>query len=276
LHSFIKFPIIESVPFINLWNPYTVKPNIPYYTSFGPIELWVKRSHQDWYVATSRPSEESPARPLGPLPKGRDLSSLDWKRWVSVEEALSIRFIPALPDRSVVFRPQFPINVPQNQNLVFFINVPLWIRVRAGDSDGLDLWEVPSIVLSNTWFGDPTIGELCYDLKTHVMRNLEEVPNLPYTATCPININNQASTDLDFQRLCIRVEHLHVYQGKERLWTNQVEVVFKGEDLNSQINIQKYAPNYEQTSERLCAARQPVDKSLLKRSFYALRTLTGF
>ena len=114
------------------------------------------------------------------------------------------------------------------------------------------------------------------DLKTKAQRNLEELSNHPYMVTCPVTVENQAPTNLDFRRICIRVEHLHVYRGVRRLWTNQVEVLFKGEDFASQINVLKYAPKLEASSERLCPAREPVERSLLKKSFSFLRSLTGF
>jgi hypothetical protein len=77
-------------------------------------------------------------------------------------------------------------------------------------------------------------------------------------AVCPVLIRNQAFVDLDFQRICIRVEYLSVYRGRTRLWTNLVEVQFHGEDLNSTIITGRGAPEFERTAERLSDARLPT------------------
>ncbi|MBN1834644.1 MAG: DUF432 domain-containing protein [Spirochaetales bacterium] len=260
----------------SLWDPTDMKPRRPLYACLGPLELWVRQAGEDWFVAHRRHEPEIAASAPRLLQPNARLEELPWNRWVSSHPSDCVRLVPALPDRSVVVRPRFPLKVPTGESVLFYVTIPVWVRVTVGRDADLVLSEIPSVVLSNTWFGEPTSGELCYALKTRALRDLEELSNHPYMATCPVRIENQAPTDLDFQRICIRVEHLHVYRGTRRLWTNQVEVIFKGEDFTSQINVVKYAPKLEGTSERLCAAREPVERSLLKKSFYFLRSLTGF
>jgi hypothetical protein len=259
-----------------LWDPFPIKPRGVVYASLGPLEVWLRQLGEDWYVAYRRAEPEvQPSAPRTLQPTG-DLEELPWSRWVSTRTSERMRLVPALPDRSVVVRPRYPLNVPTGESVLFYVNIPLWVRVTVGETAELTLSEIPSVVLSNTWFGEPTAGELCYALKTKAQRDLEELSNHPYMVTCPVKVENLAPTDLEFQRICIRVEHLHVYRGLRRLWTNQVEVQFKGEDFASQISVIKYAPKLEGTSERLCAAREPVERSLLKKSFSVLRSLTGF
>ena len=259
-----------------LWDPFPIKAGGVVYASLGPLELWIRRFSEDWYVAHRRAEPEVQACAPKRLQSTGALEELPWSRWVSSQPAEQIRLVPALPDRSVVVRPKFPLNVPTGESVLFYVNIPIWVRVTIGESFEQAFNEIPSVVLSNTWFGEPTAGELCYALKTKALRDLDELSNHPFMVTCPVQVENQAPTDLDFQRICIRVEHLHVYRGARRLWTNQVEVLFKGEDFTSQINVLKYAPRLEGTSERLCAAREPVERSLLAKSFSFLRSLTGF
>lgn len=259
-----------------LWDPLTLKPGRTYRASFCTVELWVKHSQEDWYVAHRATESELPAAGLHPVGAAAEPADAQWSRWVAGDDAPVVRLVPALPDRPAVLRPRYPLHVPRGRSVLFFVNVPLWVRVQVGNPPGAVLTEIPALVLRNTWFGAPTSGELCYALRTRASRELAEVSNHPYMATCPVSVENQAPSDLQFERLCVRVEHLHVYRGQRRLWTNQVEVAFKGEELVSQINIRRYAPVFEQTSERLCPAREPVDHSLLKRSFSFLRAITGF
>jgi hypothetical protein len=259
----------------DLWNPVPMRPGTPIHVSLGTLELWVRHLHEDWFVAFRRADPEVPLCPPHPVRESSALEGLPWRRWVSGSSAAWLRLIPALPDRSVVVRPSYPLNVPTGESVLFYANVPIWVRVAVGEKAELTLCEIPSVILSNTWFGEPTAGELCYSLKTKAQRDLEAVSNHPYMAACPVHVENQAPTDLEFQRICVRVEHLHVFRGRQRLWTNQVEVLFKGEDFASQITVLKYAPKVEQVSERLCPAREPVERSLLKKSFSFLRSLTG-
>lgn len=259
-----------------LWNPLPLREERTYRASLCTLELWLKHSKADWHVAHRPTPRELPAAGLHPLAPGAEPTDTVWSRWVAGGDSALAHLIPALPDRPVVLRPRHPLHVPRGRSALFFVNIPLWVRIQTGAPSATVLTEIPTIVLSKTWFGDPTSGELCYALKSKVLRRLEEVSNHPYTVTCPVSVENQAPSDLEFQRLCIHVEHLHVYRGQRRLWTNQVEVAFKGEELVSQITIRRYAPVFEQASERLCPARVPVDHSLLKKSFSFLRAITGF
>ena len=173
-------------------------------------------------------------------------------------------------------RPALALKVPAGRDALFFISIPVWVRVTAGSPEGITLCELPSMVLSNTWFGEPTAGELCYALRTRAVRSLEEVETRAYTAVCPITVSNQAPKELNFERLCVRVENLSVYQGADRLWTNQLEVRFQGEEQSSQVTIGREAPKFAGEPVKVCEARQQADKTLLAQSFSVLRSLTGF
>jgi hypothetical protein len=250
-----------------------------YHARLGPLDLWVRRTSQDWYVAhernPGRDQTEVPPAPLHPAQTNANVDRLTWNRWVAGETAAQVRLEPCLPDRAVVIRPRYPLNVPRDQEVLFFVSIPVWARVLVGEEDSTALCELPTVVLSKTWFGDPITGELCYSLKTKVLRQIDMVENHPHLAVCPVLIRNQAFADLDFQRICIRVEYLSLYRGRTRLWTNQVEVEFHGEEQNSTIITGRGAPDFERTAERISLAREPMERSLLKKSFSFLKALTG-
>ena len=262
-----------------LWEPKPLAGESWYHARIGPLDLWVRRSPEDWYVAyelePGRDQAEVPPAPLHPAQTKARVDRLTWNRWVAGEEAARVRLVPCMPDRAVVIRPRYPLNVPRGKEVLFFVSLPVWARVLVGEQQSTTLCELPTVVLSNTWFGDPTSGELCYSLKTKVLRQLDMVENRAHMAVCPVLIRNQAFADLDFQRICIRVEYLSLYRGETRLWTNQVEVQFHGEDLNSTIITGRGAPDFERTAERICVAREPTERSLLKKSFFFLKALTG-
>src|SRR4030042_284400 len=120
--------------------------------------------------------------------------------------AARVRRVPCLPDRAVVIRPRYHLNVPRGKEVLFFVSLPVWARVLVGESEML--CELPTVVLNNTWLGDPITGELCYSLKTKVLRQIDMVEQHAHLAVCPVLIRNKAFADLDLQRICIRVEAL--------------------------------------------------------------------
>jgi len=259
-----------------LWEPVTLKENVLYQGDFSTLTVWLKRSGEDWYLAYRKADRETAPSALREIKGGRIPKDLSFSRWVVGSEPSTVRCIPAMPDRSVVVRPAVPLKVPADRDALFFTSIPVWVRMRAGFPEGITLCELPSLTLSNTWFGEPTAGELCYALRTRAVRTLEEIEIRACSAVCPITVRNRAPKELTFERLCVRVEHLSVYQGPDRLWTNELEVRFQGEEHSSQITIGREAPGIAEGLTKVCDARQPAEKTLLKQSFSVLRSLTGF
>jgi hypothetical protein len=259
-----------------LWDPVTLKENVLYRCSFSTLTVWLKRSGEDWYLASQKSEKQTAASPLKEITGSRIPKDLSFSRWVVGSDLATVRFVPAMPDRSIVVRPAIALKVPAGKDALFFTSIPVWVRVAAGSPDGITLCELPSMVLSNTWFGEPTAGELCYALRTRAVRSLEEVETRAYMAVCPITVLNRAPKELNFERLCVRVEHLNVYQGTDRLWTNELEVRFQGEEQSSQVTIGREAPEFAGEPVKVCEARQQADKTLLAQSFSVLRSLTGF
>jgi hypothetical protein len=259
-----------------LWDPVTVKADTLYQASFSTLTVWLNRSGEDWYLASQRPEKETDPAPLREVKGTKRRQDLSFSRWVVGQDVSTVQFVPAMPDRSIVVRPAVPLKVPTGKDALFFMSIPVWVRVLAQPPNGIILCELPSLVLSNTWFGEPTSGELCYALRTRAMRSLEEIEKRPYTAICPVSIRNRSPKELNFERLCVRVEHLNVYRGRQRLWTNELEVRYQGDEYSSQVTIGKGAPKFAEDLIKVCEAREPAEKTLLKQSFSFLRSLTGF
>jgi hypothetical protein len=259
-----------------LWEPAAIEENVLYQADFSTLTVWLKRSGEDWYLASRRPDRETAPGPLRALKGRRIPDGLSFSRWVVGSDVSTVRFVPAMPDRPIVVRPAIALRVPEGKDTLFFTSIPVWIRVVAGRDEDITLCELPSLVLSNTWFGEATAGELCYALRTRAMRTLKEIEPQAHTAICPITIRNRAPNELNFERLCLRVEYLSVYRGSDRLWTNELEVRFQGEEQSSQVTIGRGAPAFAENLSKVCDARQVADRTLLKQSFSFLRSLTGF
>lgn len=258
---------------VNLWNAYNIKENVCYYWKIGLCKIWIQNIADEWLVAIERISEEEDTIIAQ---HGEKPENLTWNRYIYKSELNIIRFVPCLPDRPIVVDPELPIRILPDNSALFFVSIPSWIRIFTGTQGKIMLLEVPAEVLSNTWFGDPMEGELCYSFKTLARRSLKDINPRPHRIYCPVNVYNGATVPLEFQKLCIHVENLRVYKGKELLLTNEIDIIFLGDDQPSQIKLSGRKPSIDKDCKLICEARMPSKGSLLKRSFSLLKYFTNF
>jgi hypothetical protein len=237
----------------------------------GPLLLWVERTADEWLVAADRAGEEERADP-GDRPTPGDLP---WGRWTAGAEQQVLWLRPVMPDRGVVAQPAGQVKVSRGHEAVFYVSIPLWVRVAVGAEGELVLCEEPTVVLSNTWFGEPTAGELCYSLQTRARRRAEEDEARVHRAVCPVRVTNQAEEHLEFERLCIGAPHLTVYDGEAQLWTNEVRVTFHGEGKPSEVAYAPGPPPSLEVGAPLAEPRVPPQSGLFRRTFATLRSLAG-
>ena len=242
----------------------------------GPLQLWLRRKGDELHIASERQTDlENLTKATPPkLLVGQEPDDLDWGRWV-YEKCNEVVLTPVTPDRPVVVRPEVPVRIPPGQQALFFVSIPLWIRISVGDGEKIQLCEKASVKLSNIWFGDPMSGELCYSLRRRARRDISDSQVVPHRAVCPVTIRNEAISQVEIERFCLHVEHLSVCLGASRLWTNGVQINFKGEDEISLLEYSKNPPTYEATEKVLSEPRIPVKKSLLKRSIGNLGLFSG-
>lgn len=261
---------------IELWQPHRIEQDQYLEAQVGPLQLWLRRSEDEIHIAKKyRKDSESLVKATAPhAASERKPAGLDWCRWVcgSCEQIL---LTPVTPDRPVVVRPEVPVKIPPGRQALFFVGVPLWVRITVGDTKKVQLCEEPSVTLSNIWFGDPMSGDLCYSLRTRARRRISDSNIEPHRAVCPVTIRNVASVQVDIERFCVHVAHLSIYSGTSRLWTGEVQIMFKGEDETSLLEYSKNPPAYEPINKVLSEPRTPVKKSLLKRSIGNLGLFSG-
>lgn len=262
---------------MDVWKPFGIEPDQCVETQIGPLKIWLRRVDDETHVAVGRDaSPDGTFLVNAPEPVKDTVSGgLDWSRWVCGTDWKTVKLIPKTPDRPVVVRPEVPVNLPPKQKAIFFVRVPCWVAVTVGEPDPRLLCEEPSLVLSNTWFGDPTSGDLCYSMRTRARRHNVDTQIEPHRIVCPVTISNVAKKGVDITRLCVHVEHLNIYLGETRLWTNGVSITFKGENEVSQVAYSRDVPEYEPAAEMLSKARKPLKKPLLKRSLGDFNWLGG-
>ena len=257
------------------WQVYTLEPDLCYHTVIGSLHIWIKHVHHDWYVAHERALQESGSTKLNVSRDRKKQAHLSWNRWATGEGKSTVQLRPATPERPVVIRPEHLLKVAAGSKTLLFIALPVWVRIEVGLVNPVTLCELSTVVLSNTWFGDTTAGELCYALKTSTPGTLDEVQPMVHQAICPVSITNKSLDELDFQSFCVRTEHLSIYRGSSALWTNQVELELHGVGQVSRINFSKDLLQYKEVEEIIFQARKPVSKNLVKKSFHFLKDITG-
>jgi len=262
---------------MDIWTKQTIQAERAYKSQLGPLKLWLKKTSDELHMATDRGSEGC-VSPCHGFTQTSDPSpeSLDWGRWVIDRDDSYVQLVPTMPDRGVVVRTESPVKIPPSREAVFFVSIPTWIKICAGGSKLSDLWEVPSVIRSNTWFGDTLSGELCYSLVSRARRQVEDADHPLHKAVCPVKICNESGHMLNVDRFCVHVEHLSVYGGVRLLWTNKVTIRFQGEDQISKLDYARQKPDLESQVKLLSPPRIPFKETLLKRSLGSFARLTDF
>jgi hypothetical protein len=206
----------------------------------------------------------------------RNTDDLEWTRCILGKEYTEVELVPVMPDKPVVVRPELAIQVPPKKTTSFFVGIFVWLQVYGVyKSTKVKICEFPTEKLSKTWFGDNESGEICYILRTQAIRDKDKTMPTFYHATCPVHVTNNSEDMLDFQRICLHVELLTLYSDGQRLWANAARVLYKGIDQISQINLSNTAPKEARNCSKISGPRMTATPSIVKRSFYFLKYLTG-
>jgi hypothetical protein len=197
-----------------------------------------------------------------------------WSRYVSVSHD-RLELQPALPDRPIVVRPQAPVVILPDRWGRFYIRVPVWARFVSPAGGGFQtMTEFPSRELSSTWFGDRQAGELCYAVKSRLLREVDRSGGTEY-AHAEVMVQNSSPEPLKFERICIHTERMTLFRAAGELWCNEVKVVFRGSDQVSQLSFSKAPPDHVGRHTQVCPPRVNPDADLLSRTFSLIREIAG-
>jgi hypothetical protein len=237
----------------------------------GCLKLWLVHDQREWRLASEyavKPAEKIKSEILSHDPKHKD-----WQRWEVSDQSDSVMLEPGLPDRSVVIRTDHPLRLARSVNKLFFVGIPMWIRITVARTV---ICEIPSMVLSNTWFGEIEEGELCYAWKSMARQNVEDLDISSFKAFCPVQIRNTTKTPLEYHRLCIHTDHLTLYRSSQRFWTNRLNVTYKGIEHLSHIDLVQSAPSYEKDLTLCREARVSHMGGFMKRTFGSSTHFSGW
>ena len=223
------------------WNQYACEVGVTYACAMAQLRLWLQRIPQGWQTAFRHEAQNEFAslRACGPEP-----SRVEWQRFVTPPDAAAVRLVPVLPDRSVVSRPEGRIEIAPRHKGLFFVTIPVWVRVQAETPRRIDLGDYPTALLSKTWFGHPSEeGEIGYALTTRARQDTAELTDVEGRAICPVLIENHTHEALVFAQLLLNVRHMSVYQTEDgKLWTNECRLGYTGSIFPASITFGRTAP----------------------------------
>jgi len=199
----------------------------------------------------------------------------EWVRWPVPGDAGSLHLSPVFCDRPVVVEPEQTFRLLPRTEARIFVRVPLLVRVRIPNAGGTTLTELPSMLLSDTWWGTLTEGEACYWLPTTARRRVDPGVFEPHLAVCPLQLLNRSDEELQVERIALRVPHLSVFVSDGDLWADETRVRYRGADEESHIQITGVAPGEAPGATRVTGPRAPLSRGLRARSFARLKGLSG-
>ncbi|MBU6302966.1 MAG: hypothetical protein KGS60_15545 [Verrucomicrobia bacterium] len=259
------------------WQTYQIAPGQTRHWQIGPLDLWVRHLPGEWQIIHESALDDRhdtrwtlAAESAWPSDKVVNRFSVD-----TLHADDRITLSPELPDRPIVSKPTSRIEIPAGTHARFYCGIPLNVRLKIGPPESpLDLTSVPTRSLSRTWFGTPQQGEPCYATLTRAVRTQEELQPYLFRVICPVKIRNRSNAVLPFERICLRVQHLGIYQGKTYLWTNTSSVVKSTSQPLSQVTFSKGAPGEERDAVLITPPRERASGgNLLLRTFGNLRHL---
>lgn len=255
-----------------LWDPIPIEHDETLFIQLGVLDLWIHRGEREWHIASAYRTDD-PGRLA--VTHCSDMPDLKWTRWVINEAIDEVILHPQMPDRPLIVRPEMPVCLMPNQSVQFYIGVPVWIGVSLGDRFR-NIAEIASIELSNSWFGPTTEGELCYAMRTTAKLTQEDLQQHAHRAIVPFEIRNTSDEKLDFTRICLHTHNLRVYQGRERMWTNQGRATYRGEEKWSRVVYARGVPPFDGAGRMIGKAREPVDRGAILRTFGEWKNLVDF
>lgn len=245
------------------WGEVRLGRNETHEMELGTLRLQLRRTTNELWLRPHRMSA------------GSDPETTPWERWAAPAEG-TVELRPAVPDRLLVVSPEYEYHLPPEGESRTFVRMPLFVQVVLVTAETETIAaDVPSIVLSDTWWGDFTEGELAYWLTTKARVELSDDLFLPHFGMCPLKLVNHSTAALPVQRFSVRVSHLSLFADEGRTWTDEVRVRYEDSPEGSEIRFARKAPPEASRGKLIAAPRVPLERSFHAKTFDRLRSLSN-
>ncbi len=270
------------------WRPLSLADGESAEARFGPLELRLRRAQGELWVASRRDEGWSTAvtkggpSPTGEAEPGRgggleetEPETLEWTRWAAAGESVPVRLAPALADRPVVVAPETSFHLTPGTTARIYVRIPLWVRVSIPSGSEATLMEVPTIIMSDTWWGDFASGELAYWLPTTARRRVTDDLFGPHLVMCPLELVNESDEVLSVEKLAVRVVHMSIYRDGPKLWGSETSVCFESHDEGSRIDLEDGPPREAPKAELMTPPRERPERGFRARTFGRFKDIAG-
>ncbi|HUT11765.1 MAG TPA: hypothetical protein VMY42_14790 [Thermoguttaceae bacterium] len=258
-----------------VWGEYALKVGQAGCWKIGELRVWARRGEREWQVA------HLPGGRLGGDSVHAEVPSSDFAppddaerlRLVFRQSSPVIRFSPALADRPIVVRSQTPLRLMPKESAQLFVTTPLWVRIDFAGSSGSVL-DVPSVRLSDTWFGASTReGQLCYAGRVDARLRLEELVRVPYRVLTVFVVENRDAESLALDKIALPLPHLSLHREPGgAFWTQSVQVQRAKNGGEIEVRLNARLPVVTEHLELVAPPRKRIERnSALK----ALQVLMG-
>ena len=162
----------------------------------GPLTLWLRAEDGELWITHSRATG-------GAEPDDAPPADAQWSRWALPEGQRHLHLSPVFPDRPLVVKPEHAFSQMRRASARVYVRIPVWVRVEITDRPGgrsAILTEIPTVTLSETWWGDFRDGEMAYWLTTTGRRKLS--PDLfgAHLVVSAVQMDNLSEDDLQVDR----------------------------------------------------------------------------
>lgn len=251
-----------------IWGEMNLQPDTVNKWQNGPLVIWFQKLENELWVGYQYFSADADPVPETPP------ADLNWSRFTIDTPNPKLDICPVFPDRSVVIKTEYPFWLTTKAQVKIYVRVPIWVRVEI-KSAKIKLAEIPVVVLSNTWFGDNTSGQLCYWISSSARQTMEPDAGRQFLAICPINIKNKTEEDLLVEKFCFRVSELSLFYDGEQLWSDETRVNYRGSGDISLIDVTGKAPQEAKSARKIGEPRHPRKKGITQKTFETLKDLSG-
>ncbi|HLE11462.1 MAG: hypothetical protein A2504_00070 [Bdellovibrionales bacterium RIFOXYD12_FULL_39_22] len=252
----------------DIWKEYDLSGAGCAHWKIGPLKLWVcslerefdllykySSDHEDRDVQTQIPY-------LGPMPEEGESV-----RYGIRNRCNKIIFAPAMPNRSVIVRPEKPFFVLEHDVSTLYVTTGLWLHATCRDLNKT-IFTIPIVRLKGTWFGDdPTSGEICYAAKTKGQLKFNEVLVYHYRFMTKIKIINNTGVPLKLERVKLAIPYLNLYKNQNNFFVTD-HVTIKKDRENKDIHVWFERPKDEDFGplQLVMASQKKHEKGIFEKT----------
>ncbi len=252
----------------DIWKEYDLTTADSAFWKIGPLKLWVRPLDYEFDLFYKYSDDYEDKNVQSEIPYRNDLpNDCETVRYGIRNRCNKIIFSPAMPDRSVIVRPEKPFYVLEHDVSTLYVTTGLWLHATCRDLNKT-IFTIPIVRLKDTWFGeDPTSGEICYAAKIKGRLKFNEVSIYHYRFLTKIKIINNTGTPLKLERVKLATQYLNLYKNQNNFFVTD-NITIKKDRTNQEVNVWFEKPKDEDfgTLQTVIERQKKHDKGIFEKT----------